>query len=96
VSLFPLGLIAIGYAVAYWSLDILVQAYKRDTKMNPPPLSVCLGIPGAAAQPDTNSTPPGGPSPDVPGTTQPSTAGAPPIGFGQTGETDSQGYPIVN
>lgn len=71
MNIFGLGISALGYAVLYWALNVLVQSYKRTGSLNPPPLSVCLGIPGANAA-NTNPNPPtsGGPSPTVPGTTQ--------------------------
>lgn len=49
-------LFASGYAIFYWSLNILLEAYLGDhgSPMNPAPLSVCLGIKdiGVAAEPD--------------------------------------------
>lgn len=39
--------IPVGYAITYWSLNILFQAYKRSATMNPPTLAMVLGIPGA-------------------------------------------------
>lgn len=72
MNFFGLGLVAVGYALVYWPLDILVQAYKRNTNMNIPPLSVVLGIPGSNANP-TNTGLAGGPGPNVPGSTQAAT-----------------------
>lgn len=53
-----LALFAIGYAVAYWAMTILWDAYTQTGTMNPPPLAVCLAIPGSStagsAQPNNN------------------------------------------
>lgn len=85
MNLFGHAVFAVGYAIFYYGLNILVQSYKRTGTMNPPPLSVVLGIPGSNAGGPSDQTdgPAGGPSPTVPGTTQPDVSGAPPISFGQ-------------
>lgn len=38
----------VGYAIAYWAVNILWSAYKPGSTaaMNPAPLWMCLGIPG--------------------------------------------------
>lgn len=73
MNILGLGIVAAGYAFMYWALNILVQSYKRTTTMNPPPLSVCFGIPGSdAANPMYNQQAPTlapAPGPNVPGTT---------------------------
>lgn len=74
MNIFGLGVFAAGYAFTYWALNILVQSYKRTTTMNPPPLSVCFGIPGSDADnpamtANGNLAPAPAPGPDVPGTT---------------------------
>lgn len=54
---FTLGLawFSLGYAVFYWAVNILVDAYAPSTNapMNPAPLAVCLGLssPVKAAEP---------------------------------------------
>lgn len=73
MNLFGIAITSVGYAIFYWSFNILVQSYKRaGTAINPPTLPVCLGIPGANS---ANTNPPpaamsGGPSPTVAGSTQ--------------------------
>lgn len=66
---FALIMIPVGYALMYWAENILIQSYKRNGTMNVPTLPMCLGIPGSAATPTAAGTP-GGPGPNVPGTTQ--------------------------
>lgn len=46
-----LALFAMGYALLYWSVNILSDAYlgKGSTPMNPVPLAVCMGIEKAAS-----------------------------------------------
>lgn len=80
MNIFGLGVVAAGYALFYWALNILIQSYKRTgPPMNPPPLSVVMGIPGATAGNigTTAPVPPAanGPGPNVPGTTQQPTNG---------------------
>lgn len=60
-----LALFAIGYAVAYWAMTILWDAYTQTTSpMNPPPLAVCLAIPGSGADQSLQGT--GTPTPNQP------------------------------
>lgn len=40
-----LGLIAFGYALAYYAINILYHAYFGTAMMNPAPFTVLLGIP---------------------------------------------------
>jgi hypothetical protein len=47
MTILGLGLLAIGYAVAYYAIDILVNAYTKTTPMNPPPIWILLGIPSS-------------------------------------------------
>lgn len=44
-----LAMFSLGYVLFYYGLNILVHAYfgAAGTALNPPPLSVLLGIPGA-------------------------------------------------
>lgn len=49
MTILGLALFSLGYAVAYWAICILWDAYTQtNSPMNPPTLAVCLAIPGAA------------------------------------------------
>jgi len=50
VNLVGTAFFVVGYAVAYWAINILWSAYKpgATAAMNPAPLWLCLGIPGAS------------------------------------------------
>lgn len=47
MNLVGVAMIVVGYAVAYWAINILWSAYKTGATgdMNPAPLYMCLGIP---------------------------------------------------
>jgi hypothetical protein len=49
-----LAVFGISYALFYYGANILESAYLRTTPMNPAPLSVLLGIPGAGANSGQN------------------------------------------
>jgi hypothetical protein len=46
MNLLGLALFAGGYTLAYYAVNILVDAYSRTATMNPPPLWILFGIPG--------------------------------------------------
>ena len=48
-----LAMVGLGYAVAYYGANILVDAYLRTGTMNPAPLTVLLGIPQSNTQTGT-------------------------------------------
>ena len=47
MNLVGVAFFCVGYAVAYWAINILWSAYKpgATAAMNPAPLYICLGIP---------------------------------------------------
>lgn len=49
MNILGLACFAIGYTLCYWAVNVLVDAYFRTGVMNPAPLSVLIGIPGAGA-----------------------------------------------
>jgi len=60
-----LAMFALGYVLFYYGLNILVHAYfgQAGTALNPPPLSVLLGIPGAPTSSAAGSSGGGGSTP---------------------------------
>jgi hypothetical protein len=45
VRIFPLAAVALGYALLYYALNVLVDAYFRTSApMNPAPMTTLLGI----------------------------------------------------
>ena len=50
MNMVGVALFCVGYAVAYWAINILWSAYKpgATAAMNPAPLYIVLGIPSAS------------------------------------------------
>lgn len=49
MNIWGMSLVALGYVLFYYGVDIMVHAYASPagTILNPPPLTVLLGVPGA-------------------------------------------------